>query len=68
MPKIEKYVCDYCGAERGATNHWFMVRWNEGLHILPWTVSLEDSELKLQYACGEQCVTKALNDWLGKPK
>jgi hypothetical protein len=73
--------CDICGAQRTASNHWFLLmpvttlpisakgefgRSIEALFALfPWD-DAEASKSDTRHICGSSCATKALSAALGK--
>jgi hypothetical protein len=63
MSRTETFSCDSCGAQKGVTNHWWMVNRHttapEGgttVMILPWLEKeAEDAD---EHYCGAACVQK----------
>lgn len=82
VPKIEQFVCGWCGAVKGETNHW----WIAGpLFVLPTSAQYRDPQASkpaavehfavrpfsrandgLEYYCGAACVTRALSKYLSE--
>lgn len=61
MSFTEKFSCNVCGKERGASNHWTLAVVDErGLALYPW----KDSDARLegmQHLCGRSCVQRLID-------
>lgn len=64
MPIVTKYICDGCGKEKGATNHWFRVR---NFKLSNVVTTWEVGELG-EMCCGEACVLAAISKWMQERK
>ena len=68
MDKTVK-ICDRCGKEKGAENHWFSVKAfleeedPSAFHLYPLTASTPPG-LNSKDLCGEQCVIAEVQEWL----
>jgi hypothetical protein len=64
MPLISTAKCDLCGAERQATNHWFLGRISHSVRKRLAILSYTDAEAAQggSILCGESCLHK----WLGQ--
>ena len=59
---IESNVrCDFCGAVRGATNHWWTVRVDGQQRFQMWPYGAYPSDHGAKDACGEKCVSTAIS-------
>ncbi|MGD0466881.1 MAG: hypothetical protein ABSA54_00755 [Terriglobales bacterium] len=66
MSEVRTYNCEVCGAEKGSTNHWFLVKENpeeQTLTISRWKNELA-SDRRVHHACGEQDVERLVSRWL----
>ena len=63
--KSETYACDICGKQKGDVNHWWMYDPPKGpqqcFGIWEWD---NDCAAGLKHACGQECVIKAVNEWM----
>ena len=60
------YRCDYCGQEKGETNHWWLRTVLGTQFVLaPWSDQLADSP-SIEHICSESCASKALSQWMAK--
>jgi hypothetical protein len=74
MPKINQYKCDGCGAEKGATNHWWVVNADEcGFVVIPLDLYEAADRIapgklggEIFFACGEACVIKKVSQLMGE--
>lgn len=74
------WKCDYCGALKGATNHWWMrntfavgfllVVWDDKCADLESKDNKEDGDRNLrpiyEHICSESCANKALSQWMSR--
>lgn len=60
--------CDYCGAEKKETNHWFIVYQELSRLIIETSEWDTDINKKKLDACGHQCVQTAVEEFLNQPK
>lgn len=59
------YSCDICGKDKQQVNHWWMMSFDgESLHLDPWHE--EDAEEAAKHLCGQECVIKAVSEYLSK--
>jgi hypothetical protein len=56
------YTCDRCGRQKGETNHWFCFHLNSYGGIV--LSVFKETSVVYQYACSEQCLMKAVSEWL----
>lgn len=58
------YVCDYCGKQKGAANHWWM-RLASSAHfsLHKWDEEAADDG-EVEHICGQECATKAMAKWM----
>ena len=64
MANSEQFLCNKCGAEKGASNHWLLAwRADNGLIIRDWDPELarKGSVLVL---CGDRCAVRLLSNFL----
>jgi hypothetical protein len=62
MAKVEKYICNICGAERKEANHWFVAQLGEDfLRLMHWPEAPESFHLHM---CGQVCAHKLLDQFL----
>ena len=71
MAITETITCDVCGKQKQQTNHWWM--YDRPLKAYPdsgFVVWQWDDKHAKQYksACGQECITKAVNEWMQEPK
>jgi len=69
MAKVEYWECDGCGKRKGPDNHWFAATANNATTCGPvWVVYLLANAPAhgIKAYCGEQCLHKALSDWVGE--
>lgn len=71
--RIESYVCDSCKTQKQDGNHWFVARITQvGIHIHTWAWAVREEQMdddgvkgvSVLHLCGEQCVSKAVSEWL----
>lgn len=69
MTKTE-IICDQCGIRKGETNHWWIGgTTNVGFHLYPASYDEANSDYDLgtkQDWCSENCVSKALSEFMEK--
>lgn len=66
--KIETYKCDVCGVQKGETNHWFKVIFvagGDGMFLFPAHRECMSSEGKEFDLCGQQCVQRKVEEYIG---
>lgn len=69
MARVTIFKCDFCGAEKKETNHWWDVFIEEGapsagashLEVHPFDPEAEDQH---KIACGEKCVCIGVSRFL----
>jgi hypothetical protein len=68
MSQKTETICDQCGARKGETNHWWFVFEDEQKYITVYKVPpvAWNSKNKMQDYCSEQCVTRALSEFMGR--
>ncbi len=72
MKEPSPYKCDYCGARKGETNHWFQRITGTELGtflLIPWD-DWNPDEPGIEHICSEKCAHTALSQYLarqGKP-
>lgn len=65
----QQITCTVCGKKKGDVNHWWLF---SVMHVLadeeylgfeakPW---IEKDIEWMQHACGQECLTKAMNKWM----
>lgn len=61
--KIETFKCDICGAQKGATNHWWKIDAGRSLILVP----IEDDyqAAGMLHLCGEACVQRKVAEFMG---
>lgn len=65
MSQRTETICDQCGARKGETNHWW--KCESGSDWI--TVSKNNGKSQVgQDMCSEQCVTRALSEFLSRPE
>jgi hypothetical protein len=66
-------VCDVCGRQKGATNHWYVAvtdpathdrPGSEGIAFGPIDAETFDRDTKREHICGQECLHKRLAQWL----
>jgi hypothetical protein len=65
MAKIEKFICDQCGKEKGQVNHWYVAWLTIGDHFLeiaPWPTSQHFPGAA--HLCGQNCASILLARWM----
>lgn len=69
MAKREVFTCNVCGKDKQITNHWWIayVSPGVGFMISPWSDSLAAND-QVQTLCGQECVIKAVNEYLSGGK
>ncbi len=66
MKVAAPYKCDYCGAQKGLTNHWWLRQSiPQRFVLLPWDGDLADRE-GYEHICSESCASKALSKWMAR--
>lgn len=63
-------VCSQCGRVKGEVNRWFVL-WDERagtrLCLIPWAADPDMAkEFGVQTLCGEQCVSKAVSQFMAR--
>lgn len=68
--RVEAFTCDVCGAMRKAANHWFLFVYGDRSLILePWDgASAEAIKRADLHVCGNECVNKVVDKFLGGKK
>jgi hypothetical protein len=61
MSQVTETICDQCGARKGSTNHWWKIYISKDEFSVYREAPLNE---KLKDMCGENCVAKALDEWL----
>jgi hypothetical protein len=62
------YKCDYCGKQKGETNHWWLALADLAgecsvFQLTPWSESVANTQ-KREDICGQECATKAMAKWM----
>jgi len=66
MKRSSPYTCDYCGADKGATNHWRLRdKTTDHFILMDWDDDLADQD-GVEHICSESCASKALSRWMGQ--
>ena len=66
---VSTQSCEVCGVLKGASNHWFrVVATDRSLMIMPWGQQLYMQAENEKHLCGDVCIGKLVQDWLGKQK
>jgi hypothetical protein len=67
MALADKFTCDVCGKEKLSTNHWWCgyVSTAVGYMLTPFCETLARNDI-VQSFCGQQCVTKAVSQWMAE--
>lgn len=56
----ELIICDVCGAQKQAVNHWFIVsKYPRLLTVQMWN----DEDKVASHVCGEACLSSAIAKW-----
>ena len=65
MAFAEQVTCDICRKPKQQTNHWFMYQEDPLMGILfaAWD---EQSFKAFKHLCGQECLTQAVNRWMGE--
>jgi hypothetical protein len=64
-------ACDVCGAVKQPSNHWWYAEMlpqdheNATFQIWPWDYPAEDRSRPILHLCGQVCVIRKLNEWMG---
>lgn len=59
MAVKETIECDQCGTVRGPSNHWILVKTDDGtVNFAPWNDDYKEYD---KHICGEACVSKLLS-------
>jgi len=67
MAKVDTYQCDGCGAQKGNLNHWFRLGVQDvSLGIYTWAGG--DATDDDKHFCSDECVIKAVQQWLSARK
>jgi hypothetical protein len=74
MPIVAQIVCDNCHTVKKATNHWYVISFENNTFCLkPLALALPADwatkhvpDSSLQYFCGRLCAVEALTGWLTK--
>lgn len=63
------YVCDVCGTEQAGTNHWFAIGVEDRklLRLVPLAEAGRIAGLgyTVLHMCGEACVIRKVNEYVG---
>lgn len=66
--KVLRIICDECGAEKGATNHWRMVIGGTSyIEFTPWN-DANDTHPRVLHVCGQKCAHAVLDRWMSTGK
>lgn len=65
--KVSTYKCDYCGRQRGESNHWLLRLKSAGEFCL-YNWRDEHADDGFEHICSAECATKALSIWLSPLK
>lgn len=60
MAKVEVVRCDFCGTEKGDTNHWYKV--GSSLDVI--LISRYEGPVEGKDACGQACVVTAISRFM----
>jgi len=72
MAIVEQVKCDICGKQKADVNHWWLfgvmnVLGTEDVYTSfeakPW---IESEAEWMRHACGQECLTQAVNRWMGE--
>jgi hypothetical protein len=63
------YVCDYCGAQKRETNHWWLLRrytsdGQEVFELASWNEHAAAAAEGVEHICGQECAQKALAKYM----
>jgi hypothetical protein len=76
--KLEQFVCDVCGKQKGAANHWLIALLPDSVRlamanaitltdphaaITSWSPQLAKLPMS-RHLCGEGCTFKLLSQWI----
>jgi hypothetical protein len=62
--KVNGYICDECSAERGASNHWWLLCVTKGtLMLTRWNDEFA-TDGDTRHYCGRACVQKAVERFM----
>ncbi|HEX3156764.1 MAG TPA: hypothetical protein VHV32_19200 [Candidatus Angelobacter sp.] len=65
MAVTEQFSCDTCGKLKQTTNHWFLAVWDgAAITVRHWTSVQESNRHGFKHYCGQECVIKAVNEWM----
>ncbi len=71
MSREEIYRCDVCKKQRGETNHWFLVEFQNvsgergaSIRIFAWNDQSADDDVF--HLCGEGCVQRKVSEFIAK--
>lgn len=80
MKQPSPYICDYCGAQKAETNHWWLLIppgrliysndvWDGGIEFTTFSLLVKwngyIAELNgVEHICGQECASKALSKWM----
>lgn len=68
MAKTETITCDVCGKQKGAVNHWYLIKKHEVMpvfEVMPWHDSIAEN-INFGHLCGQECTVKLLSEWMQK--
>lgn len=61
MSQVTEVICDQCGARKDKTNHWFRAFISQAEFAVYKDHPSSDT---LKDFCGENCASKALEEWM----
>jgi len=65
MAVTEQFSCDVCKKPKQGTNHWFAAyRENHMINVFFWTAVKAEKLRDYKHLCGQECVLKAVNEWM----
>lgn len=68
MAITQTITCNVCGKQKREVNHWWVAYESQGVGFMlsPWNENLARNDI-VQSLCGQECVIKAVSEWMQKP-
>lgn len=67
MARRDAFTCDVCGKAKQDVNHWWMLFEGESQTGTYCAVYTWDGDIEsFKHLCGQECVIKAVNEWMQK--